>query len=850
MQPLLWWLTLIPLGLSGCSEQNRQPTLDPIAPVTVIVGQTLTLPITARDPDGDPIRVSVSPLPLTASMETIDGIVHFVWAPLVSDTGPSGRVHDLTFAVDDGRGGRATRTVSILVSPQLGSPVFLGPKGYVLNLSEDDDISFTVEVKDDDSSEVALRVLSQPIEGAKFIQLDGKRASFYWRPSEEQRDNANYWQLTIGAKDETHPEVQGEFSILLMNATEGKDCNGQPPRLDSCTEPACAPLQDLDDSSVIVTRIDAFDVESEVRNVTLHYALNNPLDPNSFSGNELPLWPCNPSIDTGCPQDEKERYFIGTLPNPVVASTEPLFFHYYFTGRDNDDPRGSFCDRTGRLPKAGHYTLVNYPVGWTGGCRDDAMEPNDTVFSAHMLELGVTLDLRWCLGQGGADWYRSEVEPGSVFSAELIHEPSHGALALSFHDEEGRIIYPLPPDQPSDVAAFVPTTSPVYIRVKTPDGEKGGDLTYGLVLSSTDGACPNDSFEPNDVPDESTLVASGQRDVVICPGDRDMFSIVAQAGQSVLVDLSFDHAFGDLDLALYTSDGDLLGRSDTASNGETITVHFLEGATLLLEVSGFRGASNAGVLDIQIVPTATVCFEDGFSPNHNPGQSILLPENGYSDLLICADKEDWYRVDVNAGETLTVVAYPESPLDSQLELVMVSDAQGTQVIGSPFGLDDDPFVVGWEATAAAAGALRWRLTTKGEVTTFYTMAFSVEDPPGACQDDRFSPTNSPNSALDINSDDGFVTRLKICPGGEDWYRIQGGAFEELFVYVFGFSNEALLNAELYRYEGSDLVKLADGLSASDGVELRYLPEENIEFYIRVLGQPGEIHHYDLVMGLE
>ena len=196
IQPLLWWLTLIPLGLSGCSEQNRQPTLDPIAPVTVIVGQTLTLPITARDPDGDPIRVSVSPLPLTASMETIDGIVHFVWAPLVSDTGPSGRVHDLTFAVDDGRGGRATRTVSILVSPQLGSPVFLGPKGYVLNLSEDDDISFTVEVKDDDSSEVALRVLSQPIEGAKFIQLDGKRASFYWRPSEEQRDNANYWQLT------------------------------------------------------------------------------------------------------------------------------------------------------------------------------------------------------------------------------------------------------------------------------------------------------------------------------------------------------------------------------------------------------------------------------------------------------------------------------------------------------------------------------------------------------------------------------------------------------------------------------------------------------------------------------
>ena len=172
------------------------------------------------------------------------------------------------------------------------------------------------------------------------------------------------------------------------------------------------------------------------------------------------------------------------------------------------------------------------------------------------------------------------------------------------------------------------------------------------------------------------------------------------------------------------------------------------------------------------------------------------------------------------------------------------------IVGSPFGFDDDPYLVAWEATADTAGPLHWRLTTSSDVTTFYTMAFTVADPPGPCQDDRFSPSNSATSAVDIYEDDGFVTRLKVCPGGEDWFRIQGGAFEELFVYVFGFGDEAPLVAELYRYEGTDLVKLADGLTSSDGVELRYLPEENTEFYIRVLGQPGEIHHYDLVIGLE
>ena len=49
----------------------------------VVVGQALYIPITVRDPDGDGLQVSVSPLPLTARVETIEGVVHLVWAPLV-----------------------------------------------------------------------------------------------------------------------------------------------------------------------------------------------------------------------------------------------------------------------------------------------------------------------------------------------------------------------------------------------------------------------------------------------------------------------------------------------------------------------------------------------------------------------------------------------------------------------------------------------------------------------------------------------------------------------------------------------------------------------------------------------
>ena len=66
------------------------------------------------------------------------------------------------------------------------------------------------------------------------------------------------------------------------------------------------------------------------------------------------------------------------------------------------------------------------------------------------------------------------------------------------------------------------------------------------------------------------------------------------------------------------------------------------------------------------------------------------------DLLICADKQDWVRVDVNAGETLAVFAYPELPSGSRLELLVVRDEAAMAIVGSPFGFDDDPYLVAWK----------------------------------------------------------------------------------------------------------------------------------------------------------
>ncbi len=855
--------------LIGCPQANRQPTLDPIATQEVHVGETLRLELTARDPDGDALVFKATPRPATAEFEPTETGALFVWPPLISDTGPTGKVHDITITVEDGGGGLAARTVRINVLPQETAPLFVGPSGYVLNLSEDDDISFTVAVSDDDSAEVQMRIVgdcdacpeghscrdgSCQIDGSRFQRIDSKTASFYWRPSKSQRELGNYWQVVVGAKDETHDEVAREFSILLMNSDAEKNCPGTPPVFVTCDDPSCVPLADLSGVGALVFQGQGIDFESEIREMTLHFANNNPLDPASYEGNSVTMDRCHPDDDPGCPADPQERYFTGVFPNPASSSSQPLLLHYYLTATDNDDIKGTGCDHVTRFPKEGHFTLATYPTGWVG-CKDDGLENNDELATAVTLEPGVTYDLRMCSEAcTETDWWKIDAQPGAIVGVELLHDPTQGGLQVTLHDATGAQVAPLPGEDPTTRVVISPETSPVYAQIKCPPGAKPGDQTYGVVVSRTFGGCPNDQYEPNDSLETaptllSASVKSLTTDTVICPADRDFIAVPAWPAESIVVDLDFQHSFGDLDLRLYDADGKLVARSETATSSERVVWHVQEADTYTIEVFGYNGQVNTGRLAVDVVPTATLCFEDNLAPNQHAATATLLPENVYFDLLVCSGKEDWFRVDVNAGETLQIVAQPFWPDGAELEIVAFDDDDGKQILGNAIE-PDAPGQARWVANRPEAGPIRWQVRTKDQFTTAYDMAFGVADPPGECLDDRFSPTNTVKSALDVDSEAGFVTRLKICPGGEDWFRIQGEAFEELFVFVFGFPNEEPLKASLHRFDGPDLLHVMDGEQTSNGVAIVHLPEDNHEFYIHVQGVPGALHHYDLVMFIE
>jgi Tol biopolymer transport system component len=102
------------LSLMGCSKKdeyivvNNPPTLETIADLAGDEGQIMTSPpLTASDPDGDPLTYSV-----TNGPGSINANNEFEWTPNYTDSG----IHTATLTVTDNKGGADSQDIQITVN--------------------------------------------------------------------------------------------------------------------------------------------------------------------------------------------------------------------------------------------------------------------------------------------------------------------------------------------------------------------------------------------------------------------------------------------------------------------------------------------------------------------------------------------------------------------------------------------------------------------------------------------------------------------------------------------------------------------------------------------------------------
>jgi Bacterial Ig domain/Putative Ig domain len=197
---------------------NGLPVITPIADRNVIAGQMVVIDVVASDPDADPLVLTASNAPATASfVDHGNGTGTFTWTPAAGDLG----TRTVTFLAHDDATppGQAMEPVAITVGSANRPPVL----GAIGNRMGEAGVPLLIDVSatDLDGDALTLSALTLP-SGAVFTDHRDGTGRFEWTPGTLQLGNH---AVTFRVTDAGVPSARDEEAVTL---TIGAAVNAPP----------------------------------------------------------------------------------------------------------------------------------------------------------------------------------------------------------------------------------------------------------------------------------------------------------------------------------------------------------------------------------------------------------------------------------------------------------------------------------------------------------------------------------------------------------------------------------------------------------------------------------------------
>lgn len=187
-----------------------------------------------------------------------------------------------------------------------------------------------------------------------------------------------------------------------------------------------------------------------------------------------------------------------------------------------------------------------------------------------------------------------------------------------------------------------------------------------------------------------------------------------------------------------------------------------------LVVSADDGMEYTYDINVRITPLCSA-LEDEFEPNNSPADAFEI-EAGEHTAQLCQKNDDWYRMDMDAGDNL-FVDIEAAPVEA-MEDTRMKSAFSTTTPTPPFNRQKEngriQFASGEALTAQTA---RWGLSTQNNVENPYHMkVFHF----AACPEgnDRFEPNERPSDATQLTAEQNELRYLRLCPEDQDWFVMQ------------------------------------------------------------------------------
>jgi hypothetical protein len=324
---------------------------------------------------------------------------------------------------------------------------------------------------------------------------------------------------------------------------------------------------------------------------------------------------------------------------------------------------------------------------------DDAYEPNNTLGTAW--HPGYNWVRTWLsdidgLGvQDDEDWYRIDVDPGSVrVQVDCRFTHADGDIDIALYDSTGTFLAEEASVTDDEfIDHMISSGGTYYIQVRY--GNAGN--TYNLRWDDL----TEDAYEENDTLGtawhpgynwERTWLSSINGFGI--QADEDWYRIDVDPGaERVQVDCRFIHAEGDINIALYDSTGTFLTESSSVTDDEFIDHIISSGGTYYIRVSNGNAVS---MYDLWWDDLNEDTYEENdtlgtaWHPGYNWVRTWLSSINGFG---IQAD-EDWYRIDVDPGAERVQINCQFTHADGDIDVALY-DSFGTLLADSYSANDNE-----------------------------------------------------------------------------------------------------------------------------------------------------------------
>jgi len=275
-----------------------------------------------------------------------------------------------------------------------------------------------------------------------------------------------------------------------------------------------------------------------------------------------------------------------------------------FTSRqDVDDARQPQTavptDQAGSTRAAAPETSAGGAVRWAAAA-DDVFENNDSWLRAADLGTPASVSsIDNLVMADQADWYRFRLDRTADASGEVsIHfQQALGDLDLAVYDGRGRLVARSNGTSDSEqvpLSGFGAGT--YYVLVY---GYRGATNPHYMLDISPGNSLGDDSFEDNDSSAQAAnlgILEAGQSvgHLVMADGhDWYQFQMNGPGSASNYVGITFQHAEGDLDLAVYDAAGHRVGLSNGVTNSERVSLDGWGAGTYYVHVYGYNAATNS-----------------------------------------------------------------------------------------------------------------------------------------------------------------------------------------------------------------------------------------------------------------